>query len=221
MFHVEPSAAVSGPDAFAERFNVSRETLRRLEAFDRTLIETQAHTNLIARSTVEDRWDRHFADSAQLFAAIPDGAQRLIDLGSGAGFPGLILAALGRARGLRVVLVESTGKKATFLERAVRAMGLENVDIERCRIESLRTAKADVITARALAPLSKLLGYAYPLCAPDTLCIFPKGQDVDIELTEATKSWHIEIERRPSETQRAATILLVRRIRPKRPAARN
>ncbi|MDZ7629480.1 MAG: 16S rRNA (guanine(527)-N(7))-methyltransferase RsmG [Parvularculaceae bacterium] len=206
------------PAGFAAEFNVSRETLARLEAFDACLLDWSARHNLIARSTLEDRWDRHFRDSAQLFALIPPEARSLADLGSGAGFPGLVLAAMGESRGLRVTLVESIGKKAAFLAAAIDAMGLANARVVPARIESLSIAKPDVITARALASLPKLLGYAHKIGDETTLCIFPKGQDVAAELTEAAKSWHMEVERRASRTNPHSAVLLIKRLRPKRPA---
>jgi 16S rRNA (guanine527-N7)-methyltransferase len=204
------------PTDLAAEFNVSRETMARLEAFDACLLDWSVRHNLIARSTIEDRWDRHFRDSAQLFALIPKTARTLVDLGSGAGFPGLVLAALGAPR-LQVTLVESIGKKAAFLSAAVEAMGLATVDVVPARIESLRLKKPDVITARALASLPKLCAYAYEIGGETSLCIFPKGQDVEVELTEASKYWHMRVERRASLTNPGSTILMIDTLRPKRP----
>jgi 16S rRNA (guanine527-N7)-methyltransferase len=204
------------PADFAAEFNVSRETILRLEAYDACLIDWSARHNLIARSTVEARWDRHFRDSAQLHPLVPKTARSLLDLGSGAGFPGLVLAAMG-APDLQVTLVESTGKKAAFLAAAAEAMGLANVRIVPARIESLKVKKPDVITARALANLNTLCGHAYQIGGETTLCIFPKGQDVEVELTEAAKYWHMSLERRASLTSPGSTILMIDKLRPKRP----
>jgi 16S rRNA (guanine527-N7)-methyltransferase len=206
------------PADFAAEFELSRERLAKLEAFDAALLDWSSRHNLIARSTIEARWDRHFRDSAQLFALIPPSAKSLTDLGSGAGFPGLVLAAMGERRGLAVTLVESTGKKAAFLSAAAAAMGLSNVRVIPARIESLKAAKPDVITARALASLSKLCLHAYEIGGETSLCLFPKGQDVASELTEAAKSWHMETEQRPSLTSPDSAIVLIRKLRPKRPA---
>lgn len=203
---------------FAAEFAVSRQTAARLEAYDACLLDWSARHNLIARSTLEERWDRHFRDSAQLFALVPPDAKNLVDLGSGAGFPGLVLAAMGESRGLRVTLVESIGKKAAFLNAAIDAMGIANARVIPARIESLKLARPDVITARALANLSKLCGYAYEIGGETALCIFPKGQDVASELTEAAKCWHMEVERRASLTHPDSAILLIRNLRPKRPS---
>jgi len=205
-----------GPADFAAEFGVSRETMARLEAFDASLLDWSGRHNLIARSTLEDRWDRHFRDSAQLYRLIPPDARRLVDLGSGAGFPGLVLAAMGAPR-LEVTLVESIGKKAAFLTAAAAAMGLSAVRVIPARIESLKVRTPDVITARALAPLSTLCGYAVEIGGEKTLCIFPKGQDVEAELTEASKYWHMMVERRASLTSPGSTVLLITGLRPKRP----
>lgn len=205
------------PADFAAEFGVPPETMARLEAYDAGLLDWTSRHNLIARSTIADRWERHFRDSAQLVALVPPNASSLVDLGSGAGFPGLVLAAMGANRGLQVILVESTGKKAAFLAAAAEAMGLANVRVIPARIESLKVAKPDVITARALAALSKLCGYAYEIGGETSLCIFPKGQDVASELTEAAKYWHMEVERQASLTSADSAILLIKKLRPKRP----
>jgi 16S rRNA (guanine527-N7)-methyltransferase len=208
-----------GRDDFANEFAVSRETMARLDAFDALLIDYNARHNLIARSTVEQRWDRHFRDSAQLWRCFPPQARSFADLGSGAGFPGLVLAAFGADQGISSTLVESIGKKAAFLSEAIAAMGLANVRVIPDRIEKYSGPAPDVITARALAPLVKLLGYAAGMAGKSTLLIAPKGQDVEGELTEASKYWHMEVAREPSITHPGSTILLVRQIRPKAPAA--
>jgi 16S rRNA (guanine527-N7)-methyltransferase len=204
-----------GPEQFAEEFAVSRETMARLRAFDAQLLDASERHNLIARSTIDQRWDRHFRDSAQLWRYFPTNTRSFADIGSGAGFPGLLLAAFGAERGISASLIESVGKKAAFLGEAAVAMGLSNVQVIPDRVENYRGQKPDVITARALAPLVKLLGYASAIAAENTLLIAPKGQDVEGELTEAAKSWHMELEREPSITNPGSSILLVRKIRPK------
>lgn len=209
-----------GPADFAAELSVSRETMRRLAVFDALLLDACLRHNLIARSTIADRWRRHYLDGGQLFALLPKSARTLFDLGSGAGFPGLVLAALGAERGLQVTLVEATRKKAAFLAEAAGAMGLHNVAVLPERIESLNAPPPDAITARAVAPLAKLLDYAHGVAGKDTLCIFLKGLDVGVELTEASKSWHMEVETRDSVTNAGARILLVRKIAPKAPKGR-
>ncbi|MBB5517666.1 16S rRNA (guanine(527)-N(7))-methyltransferase RsmG [Amphiplicatus metriothermophilus] len=211
-----PDGAPLAPEEFAAAANVSRETLDRLKAYDAILLDRAGRHNLVARSTLPDRWRRHFLDSAQLFPLIPETARTLVDLGSGAGFPGLVLAAMGAERGLRVALVESTGKKAAFLREATAAMGLDNVAVIPQRIENITISPPDVITARALARLDKLLGYAHEIAGKSTLCLFLKGQDVEDELTEAAKSWHMEATRTASVTNPGSTVLAIRAVAPRR-----
>jgi 16S rRNA (guanine527-N7)-methyltransferase len=200
---------------FAAEYGVSRETSGRLEKFDTLFLDWSSRHNLVARSTIDDRWRRHYRDSAQLYALIPAGAASLVDLGSGAGFPGLVLAAMGAEAGLEVTLVESIGKKAAFLQAAIDAMGLETAAVIPQRIESITISPPDVVTARALAQLGKLLSYAHEFSTEKTVLILPKGQDVEGELTEAAKSWHMKVEKRPSVTNPGSAILVIRSLQPK------
>ena len=205
------------PQEFAAAAGVSRETLARLEKYDALLLDWSARMNLVARATLPDRWRRHFLDSAQLFPLIPAGATTLADLGSGAGFPGLVLAAMGEERGLHVTLVEATRKKAAFLSAAAEAMRLKNVSVIPERLESITISPPDVIVARAFARLEKLLAYAREIAGEKTVCFFLKGQDIEVELTETAKSWHIEATNYPSATSAGSTILAVRQFAPLRP----
>lgn len=194
------------PEEFAAAANVPRETLDRLLDMDRVLMEWSERHNLIARSTIKDRWHRHFLDSAQLVPLLPPRAKRIVDLGSGAGFPGLVLA--GMLPETRVTLIESTGKKAAFLGAAGKAMDLSNLKVIPARIESVvLTASPDVITARALARLDRLLGYGAGIQGENTKYFLLKGQDVEVELTEAAKSWTMDVIRHQSVTSPDATIL--------------
>ncbi|MEO0397879.1 MAG: 16S rRNA (guanine(527)-N(7))-methyltransferase RsmG [Pseudomonadota bacterium] len=208
-------SATYGPEDFAAEFAVSRETMDRLAAYDATLLDWQSRMNLIARSTIEDRWARHYRDSAQLMRHLPQEAKSLLDLGSGAGFPGLVLTALAADQLGAVHLVDSVGKKARFLSAAAEAMELKNVSVSAKRIEALPPSKPDIITARALAALPKLLGLVAPFVGPKTTCLFPKGQHVVDELTEATKSWHMTVEQIPSVTASESVILAIRNLAPR------
>ncbi len=144
------------PEEFLAETNVPRETFDRLLEFDRVLMDWSERHNLIARSTIKDRWERHFFDSAQLVPLLPETVKTLVDLGSGAGFPGLVLAAMLAPRGTQVTLIESTQKKCAFLREAGAAMGLENLKVVPERIESVGLGfKPDIITARALARLTR------------------------------------------------------------------
>jgi len=192
--------------------SVSRETWARLDALVALVLERQQAMNLIAASTVPQVWTRHVADSLQLLALAP-AARTWVDLGSGAGFPGLVIAcALAGTAGAAVHLVESTRKKAAFLAEAAAALKLP-VTVHPDRIEDFAPANRvsfDVVTARAVAPLSKLLGYAIPLLKSGAIGLFHKGQDVEAELTEASKYWTIEAELIPSKTDPRGRIVLVR-----------
>ncbi|MCB2112254.1 MAG: 16S rRNA (guanine(527)-N(7))-methyltransferase RsmG [Parvularculaceae bacterium] len=205
-----------GPDEFAKEFGISREVADRFGIYDATLLEWSSRHNLVSRSTIEDRWSRHYRDSAQLYRRIPSDAKTLLDLGSGAGFPGLVLAVMGAERKLEVSLVESIGKKAAFLSAAAEAMALKTVSVIPERIESITIYPPDIVTARALAQLGKLLGYAHEIAGERTTMLFPKGQDVEVELTDAAKYWHMDVVKHPSVTSPGSTILEIRRLRPVR-----
>jgi 16S rRNA (guanine527-N7)-methyltransferase len=197
---------------------VSRETSARLDRFVELLIAWQKHTNLVARSTTPVIWTRHVADSLQLLDLAPQ-AKVWVDLGSGAGFPGIVIAcALAGTEGAKVHLVESIGKKATFLREAAQVTGAPAM-VHAMRIEDLvdkAPESIDVVAARALAPLPKLLTLAYPLLKKGALGLFPKGQDVVSELTEAAKYWKIEHSLIRSRTDEKAQILVVRHLEPVR-----
>jgi 16S rRNA (guanine527-N7)-methyltransferase len=205
-FHVKP--LFSDAD-FQARTSVSRETLERFRLYAELLQKWQTRSNLVGPTTVADLWQRHFLDSAQLFSLIPEQTQTLVDLGSGAGFPGLVLAMMG-VRGVN--LVESDQRKVAFLEEVSRVAAVP-VKIHACRSDRVPPIKADVITARALAALPQLLEMASPFVGPETLCLFPKGQNVEGELTEAHKIWSIQVNRYPSVTDPHATILALREVR--------
>jgi len=224
-----PGAADSGPAEFiaflaglpTNTGDVPRGTDGDLPAiFDSyatLLTKWQAKINLVGPATLPDLWRRHFLDSAQLLplipAPLPEGrARTLVDLGSGAGFPGLVLAIL--RPDLAVTLVESDGRKAIFLAEAARATlgpaAKDRVSILRARAESLDPAPADIVTARALAPLARLLGLAEHWLSTDSLCLFLKGADAAAELTEARKGWTMTVAEHPSLTDPRATILEIR-----------
>lgn len=209
----------SRPDLAADRERalaltpVSRETLARLDRFVDLLLETQSHTNLIGPATVPQLWTRHIADSLQLVDLAPD-ARIWLDLGSGGGFPGLVIAcALADRPGATVHLVESTGKKAAFLRHVADTLALPAI-VHHGRVEDFPPDfVADVITARALAPLDQLFGYVAPFLESGAKALLPKGQDVEVELTEAAKYWKIEAEQAVSRTNPASRILVVRSLR--------
>jgi 16S rRNA (guanine527-N7)-methyltransferase len=196
---------------------VSREIVARLDRFVELLLDWQQRMNLIAASTVPKLWTRHIADSLQLLDLAPQ-ARIWIDLGSGAGFPGLVLAcALADKPGAQIHLVESQGKKAAFLREATRHIGVP-ATVHAARIEDFVnqfTAPADVVTARALASLNETLALAYPLSKTGAQGLFLKGQDVESELTHASKYWTFEPVLVPSKTSPSSRIVSVRDWEPR------
>lgn len=204
-----------GAEAFAGETGVSRETLSRFETWRRLLEETNAHTNLVGRSTVADFWYRHALDSWQVFELgerLRPGASRWADLGSGAGFPGLAVAfgLMERAAAKPSVhLVDSVTKKAMFLRAVAQETGAP-VTVYPERAESLHPPpEVEIVTARAMAPLGKLLGYVHPFVEKGALALLPKGGRHQEELTEARKSWTFDVEVIPSRTSPDAAILAI------------
>ncbi len=198
-------------EAFRRATGVSRETLERFEAYAELLRRWQARINLVGPKTLDEVWTRHFLDSAQLFPLLPTPCQVLVDLGSGAGFPGLALAILGVPE---VHLIESDQRKAAFLREAARITGAPAA-VHATRIDSAPAITADAVTARALAPLADLLPGAHCFTGNTGIALFPKGQNVEQELTAATKYWTMEVERLASRTDPKGVILRLRDIRPR------
>jgi 16S rRNA (guanine527-N7)-methyltransferase len=199
---------------------VSRETLARLDQFVALLLEWQARVNLVAASTIPQLWTRHIADSLQLIELAPN-AKIWVDFGSGGGFPGIPIACMLADRpGAMVHLIESNSKKAAFLREAVRRLRLP-AKVHAIRAENYGESgggAADVVTARALAPLKVLCDQAFPLIAQGALGLFPKGQDVEAELTAAAKCWTIEAKKMPSKTSPEGCILVIHGLHPRRSA---
>jgi 16S rRNA (guanine527-N7)-methyltransferase len=209
-----PEFPAFGPADLQYTENVSRETLARLKAFVDILADWNVRHNLVSAQSLADVWSRHILDSAQLFDLIPEDAVSLVDLGSGAGFPGLILALLLQEKrpAFRVVLYEATRKKCEFLRAAAARTGAL-VEVRHARIEEAKREPFDVVTARALAPLDKLLGYAHAFQGPKTVNLFLKGQSVGSELTSAHKSWKMTLTQRSSRSDPSGVILVIRELR--------
>ena len=193
---------------------VSRETEARLDRYIDLLREWQAKTNLVAPSTLPQLWTRHIADSLQLLSLAPS-AKIWMDLGSGGGFPGVVLAcALAESPGATVHLVERNAKKAAFLREALRITAAPGV-VHLAEIGDTVDRFAgpiDCVTARALAPLHQLIGFVEPLVKKGATALFLKGQDVEAELTEATRYWKIEPKLYPSRTGGQGWIVELDRI---------
>ena len=205
-----PAPNLSGDrDQALRQFIVSRETRDRLDLFVALLLQRNRTTNLIAASGAANVWTRHVADSLQLLS-LAEG-RTWADLGSGGGFPGMVIAsALAERGGHTVHLVESRAKKTRFLAEAADVLGVPAV-IHTIRIEDVvdRLPRIDIVTARAVAPLSKLLGYVHPLVRKGAKALLMKGQDVEVELTEASKYWKIQSQLVPSKTDPTGRILVV------------
>jgi len=204
--------------------HVSRETEARLDRFADLITRWQNSINLISPSTLPQLWTRHIADSLQLLMLVearflaPGASLLWIDLGSGGGFPGMIIAcSLAEHPGAMVHLVESNQKKAAFLREAIRLTAAP-AKVHAMRIEDFAaefSGQPEVVSARALAPLSELFGLAYPLLKTGAKGLFPKGQDVEAELTEAAKYWKFEYDLVPSLTNPDSQIVVVRSLAPR------
>lgn len=195
------------------KVDVSRETIADLETFAALVGKWTPKINLIARSTVDSLWDRHITDSVQLYRFAPDSLSKWVDIGSGGGFPGIVMAILGKARHpeARFVLIESDQRKAAFLRSAARELSL-SVRVLAERVEHTEPQNADVVSARALAPLSGLLPLALRHLNPQGSGLFHKGRQAHQEVADARKNWSFELEDHPSFTDPEARILAIRRI---------
>jgi 16S rRNA (guanine527-N7)-methyltransferase len=209
-----------GASALRGLVDVSRETGSRLQTLVDLVRKWQSSINLIAPSTVGEIWRRHVADSAQLVALFPD-SRRWLDLGAGAGFPGLVIAILLAGSGGHVHLVESNTRKCAFLRQAIR-LTEATATVHQGRAESLLTTwrlPIDRITARALAPLSDLFALAAPLMQTGTPGAFPKGRDFEIEIAEASKSWDFDLIKHQSRINGDGVVIEVTRLVRKAAAA--
>lgn len=199
---------IASAAAFQVAFDVSRETMDRLTVFEALLLRWSHRINLVSRHSLPQRWRRHFADSAQLWRYCPSGAKLWLDIGSGAGFPGMVIAAIAveQRPGLQVILAESNLRKAAFLAEAARACQLP-VAVTGARIEACAAQGADVISARALAPLDRLIDLAKKHRAPGGICLFLKGEAVHNELARAHAVWRFAHRLHPSVTDPRAAVV--------------
>lgn len=196
--------------------NVSRETMADLEAFGDLVTKWTPTINLIARGTIEQIWDRHIVDSAQLYRFAPENYSKWVDIGSGGGFPGIVMAILGKALqpAARFILIESDQRKATFLRTAARALELP-VEVIAQRIENTPQQTADVVSARALASLSGLLPLVERHLKTDGLALLHKGRQSGQEVADAQTNWSFDLEDHVSITDPESRILAIRRIKPR------
>jgi 16S rRNA (guanine527-N7)-methyltransferase len=196
-----------------DQLNVSRETLGKVEAFVDFLVQENERQNLVSRSSIEEVWFRHILDSAQLLRLTPTSAAHWLDLGTGAGFPGLIVAVLSDAR---VTMVESRKLRVDFLQRAAALLQIEErVEILCSKVEALEARPFNVISARAFAPLDKLLSLGSRFSTEQTRWILPKGRNAKTELEAAESLWQGEFRLEPSITDAEAYIIVAERVRPR------
>lgn len=190
--------------------DVSRETRAALERYLVLLKKWNPAINLVSAKTLAEGWSRHIVDSAQVFAAAERHEGSWLDFGSGGGFPGMVCAILARelAPDIRFTLVESDKRKCAFLSSVARDLGL-TVQIEAKRIEQFEAQSASIISARAVADLGALLGYALPHLSKDGICLFPKGESHEQEIRDASRSWRFKLSKRPSITDNKAVILVL------------
>jgi 16S rRNA (guanine527-N7)-methyltransferase len=213
------ASRIDTPQKFQARFGISDDIREKLETYEALLKRWQKTINLVAPSTLDEAWHRHFADSAQLWLLRPPETRTWLDLGSGAGFPGLVLAILAsEARQTRHILVESDSRKATFLREVARQTRVP-VDIMCTRIENPEThAKigvADCVTARALAPLSQLAEIAAPYFGSSTVGMFLKGRGATAEVEKAAQNWHFAFDLVPSVTEEDGRVVLLKALKPR------
>ena len=197
-----------------KRLSLSKRVVEKLDRYVELLEAEQVKMNLIGASTLPTVWMRHILDSAQLFQMLLPSDHIIVDLGSGAGFPALVLAIMDTEKKYDFHLTESEGKKADFLKKVIEACDLKAV-VHNERIEQMEKISADVITARALAPLDKLIKYALPFCGKETRCLFMKGAKAKEELTAALKKYQCRVERIQSVSSDEGTILLLSEVRKK------
>lgn len=196
---------------FTSSSDVSRETLSKLQTYHDLMIKWQRRINLISPKTIDEAWERHFLDSAQLFSLLSFPEKPIFDFGSGAGFPGLVLSLMGASQ---ITLIESDQRKCVFLSEVIRQTN-STAHVFNKRIESLSKDKlASTVTSRACASLDSLLGYAAPLLAQSGECLFLKGRGAQEEIREAQKRWTFHVEQIPSMIDSEGCILRITELSP-------
>lgn len=203
---------------FIKTYNVSRETFKNLNRFIEILTTWNAKMNLVSRNSMADIWTRHVADSLELYQYLNAGAKRVYDIGSGAGFPAMVLAiaANGQMPGLSFTLIESITKKTVYLNDVKNKLNLKNVQIINDRSENLKLPPADFVTARAVASLNKLFLYALPFVGKNTVLILPKGETFLNEVREAENFWNFDLEVKKNSVHETGVVLLVSHLRRKK-----
>lgn len=211
MSEVDDLSREAGRAAFANEFRVSRETMAQFDRYVALLDDWQERMNLVGKATLPEVWTRHFADSAQLVRLAGSGPW--LDIGAGAGFPGLVAALLDAGP---IDLVESTAKKARFLETVVAELALTNVTVHSARVEAMPAFSVATITARACAPLTRLFEWGLRFTRPDTVWLLPKGASVEDELVEARRSFVFHVKQVESITDPRGCIVVASDVRRRR-----
>lgn len=200
------------PQSLLSHPGMTPEVIDRLQIYLDLLREWRERINLVGRSTLADPWRRHILDSAQIFPLLPPGTETIFDVGSGAGFPGLVLALMADdVTKPYVKLIESDARKCGFLRRVIAATGAR-ASVLNMRAEQMRPHPAPVVTARAVAPLARLLEFSRPLLGKRTVCLFLKGAKVEDELTDAMRTWHMHVTRIASVSGPAGSVLKLQGI---------
>lgn len=201
-----------------QQYNVSRETTEKLTAFVALLTEWNAKMNLVSKNSLEDVWTRHILDSLQLIKYIPDTAESLLDIGSGAGFPAVVLAIAMQEKmpNARWILVESITKKTVYLNDVCAKLGLKNVQIENARIENLKLKNINIVTARAVAALDVLCSYVAGFADKDTKCLFLKGKTYAAEVESARQKWNFDCNVYPNTYSDDGVLLEISNLRKRR-----
>ncbi len=196
-----------------EKYSVSRETIKLLKAYEASLNEWQQKMNLVSKNSLPDAWNRHIEDSMQLFSLLPQDAEIVYDFGSGAGFPGMVLAIMAKEKTpyLKFKLVESIGKKTLYL-KCVQELTGANVEVINKRIENITPEIADAITSRAMCSLADLLKYSRPFCGNKTKLIFLKGRSYKEEIKEAQREWNFQFEVLPSQESEDGVVLIITKL---------
>ena len=203
---------------FMETYNVSRETFELLSRYVNVLTDWQAKMNLVSHNSLEQIWTRHIADSLQLYQHLNTDTKLVCDIGSGAGFPAIVLAiqSMVEQRATKFKLIESITKKTVYLNAVKNELGLKNVEIINARSENLKLGPANTVTARAVAALDKLFSFAYPLTDKHTTLLFPKGKTYQAEIDEALKHWDFYVKVLKNEVEPEGVILKIGNLRKKR-----
>lgn len=202
-------------DSELQKYDVSRETIEKLEAFVALLREWNAKMNLVSKNSLEDVWVRHVLDSLQLIKYIPENVQTLLDIGSGAGFPALVLAIAMQEKmpTAKCQLVESITKKTVYLNDVKNRIGLNNVQIINSRVENLKVKNVDIVTARAVAALDVLCEYVYAMATKNTRMLFLKGCSYEQEVVAAKQKWHFDLKVYKNQYSEDGVLLEINNLR--------